>query len=91
MPVPTMEPQVFELAGLPAAARYQPGQRVWVYRTGAWRPGIVLHRSTQAVMVRYRPGNGSGTGVDTVTGSSLADRVEPDPYLDGPPETLTVH
>lgn len=87
MPVPTMQPQVFELADSPTATRYEPGQRVWVYRAGAWRPGIVLHRSTQAVMVRYRPGDGSGTGVDTVTGSSLAERTEQDPYLDGP----TVH
>ena len=85
MPVPTMEPQLYDLAD--AAATYEPGQRVWVYRTGAWRPGVVLHRSTRAAMVRYRPGDGSGTGVDTVTGGSLADRVEPDPYLDDAPLT----
>ena len=34
-------------------------------------------------MVRYRPGPGSGTGVDTVTGSSLAVRAETDPTIDG--------
>jgi hypothetical protein len=87
MPVPTMEPQLFEVDD---AARYQQGQRVWVFRDGAWRPGIVLHSSTRAVMVRYRPGAGSGTGVDTVTGRSLADRAERDPGLDGAPESLLV-
>jgi hypothetical protein len=79
MPVPTIEPQLFDLADAPS---YRPGQRVWVFRDGAWRPGIVLHSSARAVMVRYRPGAGTGTGVDTVTGRSLADRVESDPGLD---------
>jgi hypothetical protein len=88
MPVPTMEPQLFELAD---SGQYQPGQRVWVFRDGTWRPGIVLHSSARAVMVRYRPGEGSGTGVDTVTGRSLAPRTDSDPSLDGAPESLAVH
>jgi hypothetical protein len=87
MPVPTMEPELFEVDD---AVQYQPGQRVWVFRDGAWRPGIVLHSSTRAVMVRYRPGEGSGTGVDTVTGRSLADRAERDRTIDGAPESLSV-
>jgi hypothetical protein len=82
-----MEPDLFELED---GAQYEQGQRVWVFRDGAWRPGIVLHSSTRAVMVRYRPGEGTGTGVDTVTGRSLADRAERDPSLDGAPESLSV-
>jgi hypothetical protein len=87
MPVPTMEPQQFEVDD---EVQYQAGQPVWVFRVGAWRPGIVLHSSSRAVMVRYRPGAGSGTGVDTVTGRSLAHRAERDPSLDGAPESLSV-
>ena len=82
MPVPTMEPQLYDFEHTTGADQYQPGQRVWVYRAGAWRPGVVLHRSAQAVMVRYRPGAGSGTGVDTVTAGSLAGRSESYPSLD---------
>jgi hypothetical protein len=61
---------------------YRPGERVWVHRSGSWRPGIVLHLSLEAVTVRYRPAEGRGTGVDTVTGQSLAVRNDDDPFLD---------
>jgi hypothetical protein len=61
---------------------YQVGQRVWVYRNSAWRPGVVLTISSQALTVRYRPGQGRGTGVDTVTGASVAARTDADPVLD---------
>ena len=60
------------------AADCQPGLRVWVLRSGAWRPGIVLTCSPIAVTVRYRPTGGPGTGVDTVTFGSLAIREEHD-------------
>ncbi len=84
MPVPTLEPQLYAPAGTPATDAYRPGQRVWVYRAGAWRPGLVLNRSPRAVTVRYRPADGAGTGVDTVTAASLAARIDPDPCLDDP-------
>lgn len=90
MPVPTMEPQLYDLGDAPAAGQYRAGQPVWVYRNGAWRPGVVLNGSTQAVMVRYRPGEGSGTGVDTVTGLCLAVRAETDPCLDAA-RAATIH
>ena len=51
---------------------------------------VVLHGSSRAVMVRYRPGEGSGTGVDTVTRLCLADRNEPDPVLDAA-RPATIH
>jgi len=82
MAVPTMEPQLYALPDAPAAADYHEGQPVWVYRVGAWRPGVVLHSSVKAVLVRYRPADGPGTGVDTVTSESLAARTDPDPVLD---------
>jgi hypothetical protein len=82
MPVPTIEPQIYAPPGAPAADEYQAGQPVWVYRAGAWRPGVVLHSSAKAVMVRYRPAEGPGTGVDTVTNQCLAARSDLDPLLD---------
>src|SRR5262249_10156549 len=45
---------------------YQPGQRVWIRRSGSWQPGIVLYATTKAVTIRYRPAVGRGTCVDTV-------------------------
>ena len=56
----------------------RPGLRVWVLRAGAWRPGIVLSASPKAATVRYRPADGPGTGVDTVTFGSLSVRLEHD-------------
>lgn len=64
------------------ADEFGPGDRVWVHRSGSWRPGIVMYSSTTAATVRYRPAEGRGTGVDTVTAVSLAVRDEDDPYLD---------
>lgn len=80
MPVPTLGPQPHAFVG--AAEDYEPGQRVWVHRAGSWRPGVVLQRSSMAVTVRYRPADGPGTGVDTVSGHLLAARADRDPCLD---------
>jgi hypothetical protein len=55
---------------------------VWVHELGCWRPAVVLHASARAVTVRYRPAEGRGTGVDTVTCHNLAARDDDDPYLD---------
>jgi hypothetical protein len=44
----------------------------------------VLHSSPKAVTVRYRPAEGRGTAVDTVTGFSLVARDDSDPLLDQP-------
>ncbi len=84
MPVPTVAPALHPMAGSPRSEEYRPGQPVWVHRAGSWRPGIVLYGSPRAVMVRYRPADGPGTGVDTVTGCSLASRSDFDPWLDNP-------
>jgi hypothetical protein len=82
MAAPMLDPQLHASAGVPGSADYQPGQRVWVHRDGSWRPGVVLQCSPRAVAVRYRPADGSGTGVDTVTRLSLAARADRDPCLD---------
>jgi hypothetical protein len=71
-------------AEVAAADTYHSGDLVWVHRTGHWRPGRVLQASARAVMVRYRPTDQRGTGVDTVTAEYLAARVENDRLLDGP-------
>jgi hypothetical protein len=79
-----MQPELYARPDSPAAADYHAGQPVWVHRAGVWRPGVVLHSSATAVMVRYRPADGPGTGVDTVTCHSLAARTDRDPVLDRP-------
>jgi hypothetical protein len=79
---PNLDPNHHTLAGTPPPGGYRAGKRVWVHRSGSWRPGIVLHSSHKAVTVRYRPAEGRGTGVDTVTVHSLAIRDDDDPFLD---------
>ena len=82
MSAPTLDPNHHTLDVMTPPDGYRPGERVWVHRSGSWRPGIVLHSSPKAVTVRYRPAEGRGTGVDTVTGHSLALRHDDDPFLD---------
>jgi hypothetical protein len=43
----------------------------------------VLSASSQAVMVRYTPNAGRGTGVDTAVAADLASRDDFDPAIDG--------
>jgi hypothetical protein len=45
-------------------ASYRPGEEVWVYRHGEWRPGVVEAGGLHGVQVRYWVGR--GTRVDTV-------------------------
>jgi hypothetical protein len=54
-----------------AAASYRRGETVWVYRDGAWHPGVVNGASPLAVMVTYQSAGGRGTVVDTVTAEYL--------------------
>jgi hypothetical protein len=82
---PTADPNAIGVVSDALVAEdYEPGQRIWVYRAGTWRPGVVLHRSARAVTVRYRPADGPGTGVDTVTARSLSFRNDDDPGIDDP-------
>lgn len=84
MSAPPAPPTNRSIADMPTVEHLMPGGRVWVFRGGEWRPGIVLNSSPDATVVRYRPTEGSGTAVDTVTARNLATRQDPDPYLDSP-------
>jgi hypothetical protein len=84
MSAPTIEPTRRRPAEVPAPEDLSAGQRIWVYRNAAWRPGVVMNSSDRAVTVRYRPTEARGTGVDTVTRDLLALRDIEDPYVDMP-------
>jgi hypothetical protein len=95
MSVPTADPATRRSPDTRNPDHYGPGQQVWVYCSGSWRPGIVLASSALAATVRYRPAEGRGTAVDTVTGLNLAAREEADPYVDqlipSQPDTASLH
>ncbi|GGN49442.1 diguanylate cyclase (GGDEF)-like protein [Actinoplanes campanulatus] len=65
-----------------SAVVYQPGDPVWVHRSGARRAGVVEGACEWAALVRYRGENGAGTLVDTIPTNWLTVRTEADPYLD---------
>jgi diguanylate cyclase (GGDEF)-like protein len=64
------------------AVACQPGDPVWVHRSGARRAGVVESACEWAALVRYRCPNGAGTMVDTIPTSCLTIRAEADSYLD---------
>lgn len=84
MPAPGVPPSGRDAADIRPAAHYRPGDRVWVYRFGGWRPGQIWQASTRAVGVRYRPTPGSGVSADSVTADQVAVRDEVDQLLDRP-------
>ena len=81
MPAPTSDPDQRDPATIASADSYRRADPIWVYRAGAWRPGIVETVSTRAATVTYRIGTSRGTGVDTVTAAYLAVRTDADPLL----------
>jgi hypothetical protein len=82
MAVPVLDPGHHTDPVLDGSGGFRPGDRVWLRTGGSWRPGVVLHSSQDAATVRYRPAEGRGTGVDTVTKECLALREDDDPFLD---------
>jgi hypothetical protein len=80
--IPTVDPDERDPAGVPGTDRYRPADRVWVFRGGAWRAGIVEVASARAATVTYRPTGAGGTAVDTIVARYLLPRTEPDPLLD---------
>jgi hypothetical protein len=70
-PPPTCTPGDRDPATIAPAASYRHAQPVWVFRDGAWHPGIVNGASPLAVMVTYQSIGGRGTVVDTVTAEFL--------------------
>lgn len=85
MAAPLLDPNLRTEAAPVPSDGFHPGAWVWVHTLGSWRPGIVLHSSPHAATVRYRPAQGRGTSVDTVTTHSLAARKDEDPFLDNAP------
>jgi hypothetical protein len=82
MSAPTIDPNQRDPEDVAPTDSYRPTDRVWIYRGGEWRSGIVESASTRAATVTYRPSGARGTGVDTLTARYLARRYEDDPVLD---------
>lgn len=82
MPAPTFDPAQRDPAAVVPTDAYHPADRVWIYRAGTWRPGIIEYASDRAATVTYRPGPGRGTGVDTLTAPYVLPRADADPHLD---------
>jgi hypothetical protein len=79
---PTVDPDERDPANVAATDRYRPADRVWVFRGGAWRAGIVEVSSSRAATVTYRPTGSGGTAVDTLVARYLLPRTDRDPLLD---------
>jgi hypothetical protein len=82
MAAPTVDPDKRDPVDVTPTSSYRPQDRVWVYRGGTWRPGVVEASSVRAAIVTYRHGTGRGTGVDTLTARDVVRRADPDPMLD---------
>lgn len=80
--VPTIDPYQRDPADITPAGTYQPADPVWVYRHGAWHPGVVESASRRAVMATYRRNAGAGTVVDTMGAECVLARAGADPQLD---------
>ena len=81
-PVFQADPEHRDPGEIAPTESYRPADRVWVYRGGTWRAGIVESSSARAATVRYRPTGARGTGVDTCTAAYLQTRADYDPMLD---------
>jgi hypothetical protein len=82
MPAPTIRPEERPPAEVSPTDAYQPDDRVWIYRDGTWRPGVVEDASAYAATVIYRSGCVRGTGVDIRTAPYVLLRAEADPFID---------
>jgi hypothetical protein len=82
MPAPTIDPNQRDPHEVAPTDSYRPADRVWVYRGGSWRAGVVEASSDRAATVTYRPTGAPATGVDTLTAPFLLPRADPHPVLD---------
>jgi hypothetical protein len=82
MPTPTIDPHQRDPAEVAPTDSYHPADRVWVYRSGTWRAGVIESASDRAATVTYRPNSARGTGVDTLTAQYVLPRKDFDPLLD---------
>jgi hypothetical protein len=86
MPAPNIDPIQRDPAAVAPTDSYSPADRVWVYRGGTWRAGVVEAVSPRAATVTYRPNSARGTGVDTLTAPYMFPRADADPLLDRTPQ-----
>jgi hypothetical protein len=86
MPAPTIDPNQRDPKAVLPTDSYNPADRVWVYRGGTWRAGVVEAVSPRAATVTYRPNSARGTGVDTLTAPYMFPRADLDPLLDRTPQ-----
>jgi hypothetical protein len=89
MSTPTVSPGHRDPDDVAPTDSYQPADRVWVYRGGTWRAGVIEAVSELAATVTYRPNSARGTGVDTLTAEYVQRRAETDPFLDRDGELST--
>jgi hypothetical protein len=82
MPAPDVDPEQRDPLAVAPTDSYQPADRVWVFRGGGWRAGVVEATSAVAATVTYRPTGSRGTGVDTVTARYMLIRSDEDPVVD---------
>lgn len=82
MPAPIIDPDHRDPLEVAPTDSYRPADRVWVFRGGTWRAGVVETTSERAATVTYRPGSEPATGVDTLTAAFLLPRADLDPLLD---------
>ena len=85
VPAHATNPADREPSTIASAATYARNAPVWIYRGGAWRPGLVLGSSERAALVEYRYAGNLATGTDTAIARDLAARDEHDPHLDVAP------
>jgi hypothetical protein len=82
MAIPSVSPDQRDPTEVAPTDTYRPTDRVWVFRGGTWRAGLIEAVSPRAATVTYRPGEARGTGVDTLTAPYVAARADADPLLD---------
>lgn len=82
MTTPTIHPHHRDPDQVAPTDSYRPSDRVWVYRGGTWRAGVIEAASDLAATVTYRPVRVRGTGVDTLTATYVLPRNDLDPVLD---------
>lgn len=80
MPAPATSPADRDPATVASPAAYAHNAPVWIYRGGAWRPGLVLASSDRAALVEYWYTGNLARGTDTAIARDLAARDEHDSH-----------
>jgi hypothetical protein len=89
VPAPAAIPAARDPASIASPASYARNAPVWIFRAGAWRPGLVIASSDRAALVRYRHTHTRAVSTDTAFAADLAARDEYDAHIDPPPAPPT--